>query len=155
MSRLTALFTIALLSVSGTAFPEAEADFNNAVCSLGLFSSSDSIRKVGIVLCNTGDTPLVISGAETMCSCTSVSFSEKCIEAGDSAVIVVTYNAADKWPGIVSQTARIRSNAANSPIDIRITGFMYDSSTVPDSTTVADWPSTGTPLVTKTLRKKD
>ena len=162
MHHMTALMAIAIFSIPSVAFtgtgtngtgPKALTDFNSAVCNLGLFSSSDSIHTVSVVLRNTGDTALVIDGVETTCSCTSAALSNSVIAAGDSATVVLTYNAAGKWPGQIRQAALIRSNAANSTTGISITGFMYDASTVPDSTTMADWPVTDIPLVTKYARE--
>ena len=160
MRPLTALLALALLSVPDTVFSgtgvdgipdsdgtEARTDFNNAICNFGLFSSSDSIKTARIVLHNIGNSTLEISGIETTCSCTSVTFSDSSIAAGDSAFVYVEYNATDKWPGTVNQAARISSNATNSPVCIRIIGFMYEASTVPDSTTIADWPVIDTPLI--------
>ena len=160
MRPLTVLLALALLSVPDTVFSgtgvdgisdsdgtDARTDFNNAICNLGLFSSSDSIKTARLLLHNIGNSTLEIGGIETTCSCTSVTFSDSSIAAGDSAFVFVEYNATDKWPGTVNQAARISSNAANSPISIRITGFMFETSTVPDSTTMADWPVTDTPLI--------
>lgn len=160
MRLLTVLLTLGILSVSeavssGTGVDRipksdetgARTDFRNVVCNLGLFSSSDSIKTAKIVLHNIGKQTLEISGAETTCSCTSVTLSDSSVAAGDSVSVFVTYNSTDKWPGVVNQAARISSNAVNSPVSIRITGFMYETSTVPDSTTMADWPVTDTPQI--------
>ena len=132
----TVLLLLTMLSVpviavpgtdsDGTGGTGALADFKNAVCNLGQFSSSDTVQTVRFSLHNIGSSTLEISGAETSCSCTSVAFSEQSVAPGDSAVISVTYNAADKWPGIVNQAARIECNAENSPLYIRITGFMVE-----------------------------
>ncbi|MCQ2066538.1 MAG: DUF1573 domain-containing protein [Bacteroidaceae bacterium] len=157
---MTVLLTLGILSVPEAVFsgtdveriPEsdetgARTDFINVICNLGLFSSSDSIKTASIVLHNIGRSTLEISGTETTCSCTSVTISDSTIVAGDSASVFVTYNSTGKWPGVVNQAARISSNAVNSPVSIRITGFMYETSTVPDSTTIADWPVTDTPQI--------
>lgn len=156
---LTILMMMFLLSASGnshsSAVPDrtedatALADFDCAVCNLGLFSSSDTIHTISIGLLNIGSSPFEISGTETSCSCTSVSFSDSYVIPGDSAVITVTYDATDKWPGIINQSARIRCSASNAPIDIQITGFMYDDSAGPDSTTCADWQILIEPRITK------
>lgn len=160
MRLLTVLLTLVILSVPESVFSGtdiggisetygtgARTDFRNAVCNLGRFSSSDSIKTARIVLHNIGSSTLEISGIETTCSCTSAALSDSFIAAGDSASVFVTYNSTDKWPGVVNQAVRIRSNAVNSPVSIRITGFMYETSTIPDSITMADWPVTDTPQI--------
>lgn len=156
---LTTLLIMTALSVYGNGHANtapdtkvnaaALADFGSAVCNIGLFSSTDTIHTFSIGLHNIGTATLEIYGTDTSCSCTSVSLSDSCVTPGDSATITVTYNAADKWPGIINQSARISCSASDSPINIRITGFMYDNSTEPDSITRADWPIFAEPQITK------
>ncbi len=59
---------------------------------------------------NTGDEPLVITGAATTCSCTKVTYPKKPILPGEGGTIIVRYDPRKQLEGQVYKTIQVYSN---------------------------------------------
>ena len=69
---------------------------------------------------NTGNAPLIISGAKGSCGCTVPKYAkEVAIAPGEKSEMVVRFNSRGK-SGIQSKSVTIYSNAQNNPERIRI-----------------------------------
>ncbi len=152
---LTALLEVSFGAYGQSALPDgspvAIAGFTEASINIGLFPSSDSIHAVDVWLRNDGNAPLTVTGIYTSCGCTIADCSSKNVCPGDSTSVSITYNGHEKWPGPVDQGVLIQGNAVNSPVRLRVIGYMYDdaNSAMPDSTIVADWPVLDEPVVVR------
>lgn len=71
---------------------------------------------------NTGDKPLVITGITPDCGCTQVDYPRQGIASGQSASIVLSYDA--RQLGHFHKQAAIYSNAMEQPVYITITGVV-------------------------------
>lgn len=70
---------------------------------------------------NTGNAPLILSGAKGSCSCTVANYPKEPIAPGESGVIRVKYNTERVGP--INKSATVTSNAVNSPtMVLRIKG---------------------------------
>ena len=77
---------------------------------------------------NTGDAPLILSNVRSSCGCTVPKWPKDPISPGESAAIDVKYDT--RRPGNFSKTITVYSNTAESPIYLRIKGFVE----VPEAT---------------------
>ena len=67
------------------------------------------------IFTNTGDEPIIISGAEVTCHCTTVDFPKQPVPKNGKGIIKVTY---DSKSAIDRQerTVTLKSNASNAPV---------------------------------------
>ncbi len=73
---------------------------------------------------NVGNSDLVITTTYASCGCTQPSFPEEPIAPGQSGVIKVTFNPANR-PGEINSTVTVRSNdKANKKVVLRLTGVV-------------------------------
>lgn len=80
--------------------------------------------KCEFVFTNTGNEPLVISEVKASCDCTVPSWPKEPIFPGQKGVITVVYDT--EKAGVISKEINIISNAVNSSIELRITGFVVE-----------------------------
>ncbi|MDA3883800.1 MAG: DUF1573 domain-containing protein [Bacteroidales bacterium] len=71
-------------------------------------------------LTNNGDNPIILSNVKASCGCTIPTWPRTPINPGESAVIDVKYDT--KRIGRFNKAITVYSNAANSPVVLRIMG---------------------------------
>ncbi|MFW5850586.1 MAG: DUF1573 domain-containing protein [Bacteroidota bacterium] len=71
-------------------------------------------------LTNNGDNPIILSNVRASCGCTVPTWPRTPIEPGDTAVIAVKYDT--KRIGRFNKAITVYSNAANSPVVLRLMG---------------------------------
>jgi len=71
---------------------------------------------------NTGKAPLIITNVKSSCGCTVPTYPKKPVKKGDEASVKVQYDT--KRVGKFSKTITVYSNAKNSPIILRVNGFV-------------------------------
>lgn len=69
---------------------------------------------------NTGNNPLVVQGVNTSCGCIVVDYDKTPVVPGDSADIVVKYDA--ETGGYFKKTLTIHCNTSSSPLRVTLTG---------------------------------
>ncbi len=105
------------------------------------------------IITNTGDEPLVITGAKASCGCTVPSYPKEPIAPGESAVITVKYDT--KRPGSINKSIKITSNAVNATEKVvYIKGQVQQQPVDPNQTGSNGTPNNGgqptTPAATAT-----
>lgn len=73
---------------------------------------------------NTGNNPLVVQGVNASCGCIVVDYDKTPVVPGDSADIVVKYNA--ETGGYFKKTLTIHCNTLSSPLRVTLTGRAED-----------------------------
>jgi len=76
---------------------------------------------------NTGKSPLILSGVNPSCGCTTPTWPKEPILPGKSASIKVVYDS--KSLGIFNKSITVISNAKNSPVVLYIKGNVFESKT--------------------------
>jgi len=71
-------------------------------------------------LTNAGKEPLIINSAKASCGCTNLKYAQAPIQAGQSATVSATYNAAT--PGLFVKTITVVTNADPNPVVLQIKG---------------------------------
>lgn len=82
-----------------------------------------TVVKIEYFFENTGKVPLIISNIEVTCGCTVADFPHHPIKAGDTGIILITFNTKEKYDR-QDRTAEVISNAANSPVKLRFKGVI-------------------------------
>ncbi|MBO5053100.1 MAG: DUF1573 domain-containing protein [Muribaculaceae bacterium] len=82
------------------------------------------VKNDTVLVVNTGTAPLVISAAFSACRCTRAVHPQEAIHPGDTASIVVTFDAGRRIPGQFRKIIRLRSNADNPVQAIIVRGHV-------------------------------
>ena len=98
---------------------QTKVDLDKTFASLGVFSWREE-QKTVFQIKNTGKQFLTIDDVRTSCGCTSVSFSQKPVQPGESINLDVTYKA--EHPGHFNKTITVYCNAKVSPLPLKIMG---------------------------------
>jgi hypothetical protein len=77
---------------------------------------------------NTGDVPLVITGAKASCGCTVTEYSKNPIEPGARGFVKATYNAAKV--GVFSKTVTLNANTDEGTVVLSIKGEVEEKNNV-------------------------
>ncbi len=117
-----------IMTLVMTAFAEtkSEADikFEKTTIDLGVFPEENPVVKTEFKFTNTGGAPLIIHQAVASCGCTIPKFTKEPIKAGETGVIMVTYNGRNKFPGKFKKSITIRTNSKHSIMRLFIEGEM-------------------------------
>jgi len=95
-------------------FSETTYDYGNINESNGKVSHTFEVT-------NTGNAALLISNVQASCGCAVSEWSKAPIDPGNKGFIKVTYNPENR-PGAFNKTITVTSNAAESPVVIKIKG---------------------------------
>jgi hypothetical protein len=123
----TLLFTVLFIAFSGFIVAQdshtsgPEITFDKLVHDFGNVFQGDK-TEYDFKFTNTGKEPLIISDVRSSCGCTVPEWPKNPILPGGSATIKVKYNS--NIVGQINKQVTIVSNAANSPINLRITGVV-------------------------------
>ncbi len=123
MIRALSLFSMLASLVLGVSVLAAQPkiQLNSPTIDLGTIYQGE-IKKIHLVVSNTGNQPLTISRIETSCGCTSAKKSVPTLLPGASDTIDVSYNSTG-FDGKIRKTVTIQSNdPAAMYIDATITG---------------------------------
>ena len=69
---------------------------------------------------NTGGKPIIITGAKGSCGCTDIIYSQKPVLPGQSAEVLVNFDA--ETPGVFNKTVTLTMNIENSSQVLRLKG---------------------------------
>lgn len=85
------------------------------------FVTRGTVVKNEYEVTNTGTQPLLITGVEIACSCTTVDFSEQPVLPGQKTTITVSFNTTTVW-GRQDRTVLVNSNDPKGPYKLRYKG---------------------------------
>jgi len=120
---LTALFCFGILTAQTTdvkpAEDKAEISFATIEHNYGTidFGANGSCE---FEFTNTGKVPLTLINVQASCGCTAPEWSKEPIKPGDKGKIMVKYNT--QLPGTFQKSITVYSNAATTPIVLKIKG---------------------------------
>lgn len=130
MKKALALLVVAVFTISISCSQSSDGDtkvnkkapviaFETLEYDYGTIDQGDD-GKCEFVFKNTGKNPLVLSNVRPSCGCTVPKWSKEPIKGGDKSSIEVKYNT--KRVGSFSKSITVHSNAANSPVVLKIKG---------------------------------
>jgi len=97
-------------------------ELDRSVIDLGTLKKGDSAIAL-FTIKNTGDHPLIISDIKTSCGCTGAEAASKKVDAGQSTVLKVRFNA--QTPGFFNKNVLVTTNASNlNPCNMYIRGMV-------------------------------
>ncbi len=115
------LFTLfAVIAFAATSHAQARAKFNKEVHDFGKISEGP-IATYSFEVTNAGTAPLIISGAQPSCGCTTPEWPKDPIMPGAKGLIKVGYNTSGR-PGNFTKTITVTSNAENGTVILTIKG---------------------------------
>jgi len=131
MKKIIFVFSILVamttMSFAQSAITETETgpviSFEKTVFDYGSIKK-EADGKCQFVFTNTGKEPLILSRPRSNCGCTVPTWPQEPIMPGQSDTIVVTYDT--RRVGPINKQVTIMSNAANSPVVLRITGSVSE-----------------------------
>jgi hypothetical protein len=88
----------------------------------GFVHEGDTVR-IEYSITNTGQLPLIFSGYEVECGCTSVDLPKEPLAPGKTIVLTVLFNTAGKMDR-QDRTVKLNTNAVNSPAILRFKGVV-------------------------------
>lgn len=106
-------------------FAEAKLSFIDSVLVNDSIHEEEKYAFFHFRYTNLGDTPLYLVSAKCECPCTSATFSEEALAPGDTAIIVVRYEAKQR-PGKVDKTVIVTYNSIDPDefVSIDIKGYV-------------------------------
>lgn len=117
---------IAALGLCLSAYAGAEIAWRSLRHDFGAFNESEGAATATFVCYNTGDEPLVITGARANCGCTTPRYSADVLAPGDSATLSVTYDPAGR-PGRFEKKVYVDTNTEPRRSTLSITGVVIGS----------------------------
>lgn len=118
---------ILLASAIGlSAFAGAKIEWDKSRHDFGAFDESLGPVTAVFTFTNTGDEPLVVTGARANCGCTTPTYSADVVEPGASATLSVTYNPAG-LPGRFEKKVYVDTNTDPKRSTLSITGVCVGS----------------------------
>ncbi|MCW3076045.1 MAG: hypothetical protein JWO32_654 [Bacteroidetes bacterium] len=122
MSLLKFLITCLLLFICVTAAGQAKMKIKDAKKSFG-FVKKGGIVRLEYEITNAGNAPLIISGTEISCSCTTAEYPKQPIAPGQSAKVIINFDTKtvyDRQDRIIE----LISNDSGSPHKLRYKGVV-------------------------------
>jgi hypothetical protein len=98
----------------------------SSVHDFGAFDEDDGIVSCEIPYVNSGDSPLLLTGARASCGCTTPQISREPLAPGDTAAIVVSFDPTGR-PGRFSKKIRISSNTEPATSTLEVKGVVVGS----------------------------
>lgn len=123
MRRVTLLLALA---VGFSTYAGAKIEWNKSRHDFGAFNESMGPMTAVFTYYNTGDEPLVITGARANCGCTTPVYSSELLAPGDSATLSVTYDPAGR-PGRFEKYVFVDSNTEPTRSQLKIGGVSIAS----------------------------
>lgn len=107
-------FAAAAGNFSGSESPEhgAVISFESMAHDFGTIERKGDSRTVGFVFHNDGDAPLVITRAETSCTCLAVDYPRQPVMPGECGTVEITYRPG-RETGPFNNNVKIHSNTAS------------------------------------------
>lgn len=129
-SSIISLFAMAAimtqpLSAVGQTGHNIALRFNEIVHDFGKISVDSGAQKCQFVFTNISSSPVAISNVLASCGCTVPTWSKAPIKPGEKGVIKVTF-LNDQGPYPFDKMLTVYTTAADKPIILRITGFVYE-----------------------------
>jgi hypothetical protein len=126
MKNLITLLFVGLISFSINAQAKvAKIEFKETTIDYGTIEKgANGVRTFEFT--NTGTAPLVISKVSSSCGCTVPKSPKEPIMPGDTGEIEVKYDTKRVMP--IRKTITVESNAATSPVSLKIKGEVIDPS---------------------------
>lgn len=115
------------LAVGFAAYAGANIKWDHTRHDFGAFDESLGAVTARFVLYNTGDEPLVITGARANCGCTTPTYTADIVQPGDSAVLSVAYDPGGR-PGRFEKKVYVDTNTEPKRSTLTITGVSVGSS---------------------------
>lgn len=113
-----------LASVTGlSSYAGAKIEWSNLRHDFGAFDESMGIATAEFTYTNTGDEPLVITGARANCGCTTPVYSTDIVQPGDSGTLTVSYDAGGR-PGRFEKKVYVDANTEPSRSVLTIAGVV-------------------------------
>lgn len=122
----TAATIAAMIMTALTAAAGPGISWLTTTIDFGAFHESDGAASATFKFVNTGDEPLVVTGARANCGCTTPRYPEEAIAPGDTAEISVTYDPAGR-PGRFSKKVYVDTNTEPRRSTLTITGVVIGS----------------------------
>jgi hypothetical protein len=107
----------------------------------GVFMEKDGKVRCSMRVVNTGNAPLIIVKVQAGCGCTGITYPEKPIPPGDTAVVGISYNPSGR-PGQFTKQALIFTNTTPKRSILEITGNVIPT----DATLDKQYPLKAGPL---------
>lgn len=98
----------------------------DSVYDFGAFAEDEAVKPAVFRFVNTGDEDVAITSAAATCGCTQPKYSAEAIAPGDTARIVVSYNAEGR-PGRFSKSVYVRTTAGPERHRLEIKGVVIGS----------------------------
>lgn len=128
------LFALTILASTFGAFAQTDAPkmaFEKDAIDYGTIKQDADGNRV-FKFKNEGSTPLIISEAHGSCGCTVPTYPKEPIMPGQTGEIKVHYDTHRVGP--FSKSVTVNSNAANSPVVLKISGTVDAPAVVPNAT---------------------
>lgn len=109
-----------------SAYSEAIIKWQITDYDFGAFHESAGPATAVFIFYNTGDEPLVVSGARANCGCTKPRYSADVVQPGDSATLTVTYDPGGR-PGRFEKNVYVDTNTADKRSTLTIKGVVVGS----------------------------
>lgn len=124
-------YFILLASAIGlSAYAGTKIEWSSTRHDFGAFDESTGIATAVFTFKNTGDEPLVITGARANCGCTTPRYSADVVAPGDTASLVVSYDPGGR-PGRFEKKVYIDTNTDPTRSTLTIAGVVIgESSTI-------------------------
>ncbi len=119
---LKTLLCIATIAACFGAYAQPRLQVADAKKSFG-FVTKGELVKLDYDITNSGNEPLIISGIEISCSCTTVDFPKQPLLPGQGAKITVKFDTAPTYDR-QDRVVYINSNDPKGPVKLRYKGFV-------------------------------
>lgn len=115
------------LSMGLSAYAGAKIEWDHIHHNFGAFNEDSGPVTAIFTLYNTGDEPLVITGARANCGCTTPTYSADMVQPGDSATLTVSYDPGGR-PGRFEKFVFVDTNTEPKQSKLSIKGVSVGSS---------------------------
>jgi hypothetical protein len=117
---ITFLSSVAQQDGSKKPLSLAEINFSEKVYEFGDIQQGESVSKK-FTFRNTGTEPLMILNVQTTCGCTATDWPKQPLAPGDSSLLTVTFNSANK-AGRINKIVTVYTNGQKPEERLKITG---------------------------------
>lgn len=115
------------LAIGLTAYAGAKIEWSTTRYDFGAFNESSGPATAVFTYKNTGDEPLVITGARANCGCTKPTYTAEVLQPGETGTLNVTYDPAGR-PGRFEKKVYVDSNTEPKRSTLTICGVSVGSS---------------------------
>lgn len=122
MKRLSVFLLTAIVFVV-TAAAQAVIKFDKTTVDFGTFPEAQPQTAI-FTFTNTGNEPLVVHQAMTVCGCTVAEYTKNKVMPGKTGQVKVVYNGNGKPKGYFKKVVTIRTNASNAITRLYVEGNM-------------------------------